>query len=81
VICGEVQAVEAQIELADDRMVEVLDGGCVEANVVRGPAGAERVALGSELADEVREVAVAGVAAGGPCRMATVSVAARSQSR
>ena len=50
---GEVQPVEAQAELANDGMVEVLDAGVVEADVVRGPAGAERLALGCELADEV----------------------------
>src|SRR6478672_2422388 len=50
---GEVQPVEAQAELADDLMVEALGAGVVEANVVLGPAGAERLALGGELADEV----------------------------
>ena len=34
-------------------MVEALGAGVVEANVVLGPAGAERLALGGELADEV----------------------------
>jgi hypothetical protein len=41
------------VELADDGMVEVLDARVVEADVVRGPAGAERLALGCELADEI----------------------------
>ena len=50
---GDVEAVEAEAELADDGVVEVLDGGGVEAHVVRGPVGAERLALGGELADEV----------------------------
>ena len=52
-ICGEVQPVVAQAELADDGMVELFDAGVVEAHVVRGPAGAERLALCCELADEV----------------------------
>ena len=41
------------MEVADDGMVEVLDAGVVEAEVVRGPAGAKRLALCCELADEV----------------------------
>jgi hypothetical protein len=52
-VCGEVEPVEAQVELADGGMVEVLDAAVVEADVVRGPAVAERLALGCELADEV----------------------------
>ncbi len=38
--------------------------GVVEADVVGGPFGAERLALGGELADEVCEVAVVWAAAG-----------------
>src|SRR5438552_6353700 len=53
VVCGEVQPVKAQAELADDGMVELLDAGVVEAHVVRGPAGVERLALCCELADQV----------------------------
>jgi hypothetical protein len=41
------------VQLADDGMVEVLDAGVVEADVVRGPASAERLALRCELTDEV----------------------------
>src|SRR6266536_585339 len=52
-VSGEVQPVEAQAELANDGMVEVLGAGVVEADVVGGPAGAERLALGCEFADEV----------------------------
>ena len=52
-VSGEVQPVEAQRELANDGMVEVFGAGVVEADVVCGPAGAERLALGCELADEV----------------------------
>src|SRR2546429_5035560 len=53
VVCGEVEPVVAEGEIADVWMVEVLDAGVVEADVVRCPAGAERLALGCELADEV----------------------------
>ena len=50
---GEVEPVVAQVELANVGMVEVLDAGVVEADVVRGPAGAERLASCCELADEI----------------------------
>jgi hypothetical protein len=53
VIGGDVHAVEAEAKLADDGVVEQLDGGGVEADVVDCPVGAERVAFGRELADEV----------------------------
>ena len=39
--------------VADGGMVEVLGAGVVEADVVRGPAGAERLAPRREFADEV----------------------------
>src|SRR4051812_15391324 len=45
-------------------MVEALGAGLVGADVVRGPADAERVALGGELANEVCEAAVVWIAAG-----------------
>src|ERR671923_2327141 len=61
---GEFHAVVSEGEVADDRVVEVLGAGVVEADVVGGPAGAELGALGGEFADEVREVAVVGVVAG-----------------
>jgi hypothetical protein len=51
VVRGEVEPVEGEREVADFGMVELLDAGVVEADVVRGPAGAELVALGGELAD------------------------------
>jgi hypothetical protein len=41
------------VELTDDGMVEVLDAGVVEADVVGSPAGAERLTLRCELTDEV----------------------------
>ena len=45
-------------------MVEAFGAVVVEADVVGGPAGSELVAAGGELADEVGEVAVGGVASG-----------------
>src|SRR4051812_28249465 len=62
---GEIEALEVQLEVADDRVAEALDAVEVEAYVVRGPVGAELLAPRRELADEVREVAIVGVAAGG----------------
>ena len=53
VVGGDVQAVEAEAEFADDGVVEVLDGGRVKADVVGCPVGAERFASGRELAHEV----------------------------
>src|SRR6266540_2706076 len=44
--------------------MEAFDAGVVEANVVRGPPSAERVAPRRELADEVREATVVRVPAG-----------------
>ena len=52
-VCGDVQPVEGQEKLADYGMVEVLDAGVVEADVVRRPAGAKRLALCREFADQV----------------------------
>ncbi len=45
-------------------MAEAFEAGVVEADVVRGPARAEHLAAGRELADEVGETAVVGIAAG-----------------
>jgi hypothetical protein len=60
VVGGDVQAVEAEAELADDRMMEVLDRGGVEAHVVCGPVGAERVALGGARIEETNRAWFAG---------------------
>jgi hypothetical protein len=61
----EVEPVVGEVEVADDEMVEVLDAGVVEPDLVCGPPGAERPALRCELADELRELAVVRVAARG----------------
>ena len=45
-------------------MVEELDAGGVDPDVVGGPSDSEVFAADGELADEVGEVAVVGVAAG-----------------
>ena len=50
------QFVEREDERADDGMVEALVAVVVEAHVVGGPAAAELVAEGGELAEEVGQV-------------------------
>src|SRR3954451_17098665 len=50
---GDVKAVEAQAEFADDGVVEVLERAGMEADVVCCPVGAKRFALRGEFADEV----------------------------
>src|SRR5204862_1572880 len=49
-------------EISDDGVVEAFRAVVVEADVVRGPTGAELVAAGGELPNEVGQVAVGGVA-------------------
>ena len=46
------------------RVVQLLDAGAVDADVVGGPADPEVVTAGGQLADQVGELAVVGVAAG-----------------
>jgi hypothetical protein len=41
------------MQVADDGVVEVLEPGAVQADVVGGPADAEGVAAGAQFADEV----------------------------
>src|SRR3954470_18434104 len=53
-----------ELEVADDRVVQSLGADLVVADVVRCPPGAELGAASRQLADQVREVAVVGVAAG-----------------
>jgi hypothetical protein len=57
---GEFHRFVGELEVADDRVVESFGAGVVEADVVGRPFGAERFALGGELADEICEVAVSG---------------------
>jgi hypothetical protein len=61
---GQVERFVGEGELADDRVVEAFDAGAVELDVVGGPPHAELVAAGGELADEVGQTSVVGVAAG-----------------
>src|SRR6202040_407770 len=51
---GEVEGLVGKGEVADGGVMEPLDPGAVEADVVRGPPGAEVLAAGGQLADEVR---------------------------
>src|SRR3954470_14837738 len=50
------EPVEAELKLSHDRVVELLYALGVQADVVRGPQPAELVALGGELAHEVRQL-------------------------
>jgi len=52
------------VQVADDGVVEGLDPGPVQADVVRGPADAEGAAAGGQLPDEVGQPVVVAVAAG-----------------
>jgi aryl-alcohol dehydrogenase-like predicted oxidoreductase len=49
---------EVEVEVADDGVVQFLVPAAVEADVVGGPAGAEVVAAGGQLADELDEFLV-----------------------
>jgi hypothetical protein len=42
-----------QLEIADERVMDALDAGVVDAHVVRGPARSKRLASRRQLADEV----------------------------
>ena len=60
-----VDAFVGEFEVADDGVVkELLGAGAVEPDVVRAPPAAEVLAAGGQLADEVVQVLVVGVAAG-----------------
>src|SRR5947209_6216987 len=59
---GEFHSVVGGGDVRDDGVTEFLGAGVVEADVVGGPAGAELVALGGKLADQLYEIAVVGFA-------------------
>src|ERR1019366_1876344 len=63
-VAGQVQRFTGQLKCAGDGVVHLLGGGAVEPDVVAGPPGAELLAAGGKLADEVGEAAVVRVAAG-----------------
>ena len=52
-VSPELHHLERQAEVSDDRVVNMLDARLVDADVVRGPSGAERLALRRQLSDEV----------------------------
>ena len=49
----ELRHLKRQAEISDDRVVNMLGAGLVDADVVRGPSSAERLALRRQLSDEV----------------------------
>jgi hypothetical protein len=61
---GQLEGLERQVEVADDRVVDELDAGGVYADVVGGPADPELVAAGGQLPDQIRDSSIVGVAAG-----------------
>ena len=63
VFAGQFHGLEGEVQVADDGVVQLLAAGAVEAHVVGRPPGPERLAAGRQLADEVGERLVVGVAA------------------
>src|SRR3954470_22553181 len=61
---GQGQRVVVQSQVPDDRVVEDLDSAGVLSDVVAGPAGAELVAAGRELPDELGQRPVMWAATG-----------------
>jgi hypothetical protein len=60
---GKLHSLEVEVKGADDGMVQPLVAGPVEADVVGGPPAAELLVAGGQLADQLDELLVAGVAA------------------
>src|SRR4051794_28202571 len=60
---GERQSLVGQAEVTNDPVVEALGSGGVPADVVRCPQGAELLAEGGQLADELVEEPAVGAAA------------------
>ena len=52
------------LDVADDRVAYQLRGAVVQPDVVGGPPGAKRLAAGRQLADEISQPTVIGVAPG-----------------
>ena len=63
-VAGEVEGFVVEVEVADEFVVEVLGAAAVLGDVVGGPHASEVVAAHRQLADELGEVAVVGVAGG-----------------
>jgi hypothetical protein len=63
-IGGQRERLVWQVEVSDDRVVDQLDAGGVDLDVVGGPSTPELVAAGRQLTDQIGEAPVVGVAAG-----------------
>ena len=61
---GKVHRLERQGQVADDRVMEALYPGAMEAHVVRGPPGAEGLAAGRQLPNQAGQCLVVRVASG-----------------
>ena len=62
-----------QVQVSDDVVVNLRDTGVVDADVVGGPSDAGVFAARGQFTDEIRQVAVVGVASGLTPSRATVS--------
>ena len=60
---GKLHGLEVEVEGADDGMVDAFAAGPVEADIVGGPPAAELLAASGQLADQLDELFVVGVAA------------------
>jgi len=63
-IGGDGEGLEREIKVPDDWVVDELDAGGVDLDVVGGPSDPELVAAGGQLPDQVRQLPVVGIAAG-----------------
>jgi len=79
-IGGQVECLEGEGELADGGMAEPLGAGAVEADIVRGPPGAEVLAARRQLAMRFDRALSCGLCPASVRSMATTSWAWRSQS-
>jgi hypothetical protein len=64
-VVADVEGLETDGQVADDRVVEVLGPGGVFADVVVGPPSAKLGAADRQLTDQLVELSILGVAAGG----------------
>jgi hypothetical protein len=61
---GDREGLERELKVPDDRVVNELDAGGVDPDIMRGPPDPELVAAGGQLPDQVRQSPVVGIPAG-----------------
>ena len=74
---GQLHGLVGEGEVPDDRLVQALDAGPVQAHVVRRPSAAELFTTNGQFADEVGQILVVRVASASVRRIATASRPAR----